>query len=160
LQEHHVTPDTIGSWYEDVFARGLTEGSALLEERIENASENAVRAYLHTSLGNELLDTLSALYPNIDFHSVTPEDIRLPDFDLYRKGKEMYLAIMTEKQAAESESVKRSSEFFVTESVKLDTLEKYGALLTEYPILLEYMKLNGITDISDIDVREALSEME
>jgi len=160
LQEHHVTPDTIGSWYEDVFSRCLTEGTALIEERVEQASENDDTAYLHTSIGSELLDRLSELYPYLEFHAFEPETVRLPDFDLYRKGKEMYMAVMTEKEAAEKEATRRASEYFVTESVRLETLKKYGELLTEYPVLLEYMKLSGVTDIGDIDVDKALSEVE
>lgn len=160
LREHHVTPDTLGSWYQDVFSRCLMEGTAMLEEKVEAAASSSPAGYLSTSLGSGLMERLSGLYPQLEFHSILPETIELPDFDLYRQGKSMYLSLMSEKEAAEAESIRRSSEFFVTESVRLDMLEKYGKLLTEYPILLDYMKLGGVTDIRDIEVKEVLSNTE
>ena len=160
VTDYHVTPDTIGSWYEDIFSRCLIEASALLEEGIRDASEGTGTLSVHASLGSDLLNRLSSLYPLIEFHSAEPLSFHLPDFDLYRKGKEMYLSLMSEKEAAESAALKASSDFYVSESVRLDMLKKYGELLTEYPILLDYMKLSGVTDLMDIDIEKAVSEVE
>lgn len=160
LREHHVTPDTIGSWYEDVFSRCLTEGTAMIESRLRQASSGDSPELLQMSLGQDLRERLADLFPMLDVHSVTPETMRLPDFDLYRRGKDMYMALMTEKQESEAGALRQSSEFFVTESVRLDMLKKYGELLTEYPVLLDYMKISGITDLRDIDVQDTLSDVD
>ncbi|MBN2049342.1 MAG: hypothetical protein JW760_02760 [Spirochaetales bacterium] len=159
-RDKHITPDTLGSWYKQIISRCQLEATALIQREMRQASENTSSPGFNTTLGNELSSELSNLFPELEFIQVQMQKMRFPDFDLYRKGKEMYMAVMTEKEAAEEEALRRSSSFVVNEEVRLTTLKKYGELLTEYPILLDYMKIGGHTDLRDIDVGEIISQVE
>ena len=71
-------------------------------------------------------------FKNIDNFSIIVKTSKLPDYDLYFQAKDLYESYLAE-QKDNSESHKKFFE-----------LERYGLLLTKYPILLEYFikKLN------------------
>lgn len=73
--------------------------------------------------------------------------IVIPDINLYRAAVKIYEDIVSGKKQQLLESEMKSAVYDSELRKRLETLEKYGEILTKYPILLEYLKINPEGDI-------------
>ena len=80
-------------------------------------------------------------FPYLTFHAVNPIILDLPDIGLYREAKTQYVSLMRQqndilqRETAQAATIKKISE------ERLDVLRQYGALLTDFPIILDYLAL-------------------
>ena len=88
-----------------------------------------------------LTATLMRRYPGLEFLSVSPTRIELPDIELYLETKQRYIAILD----ARTEAMQNAAEELATDQTAIDAelarLERYGEILERYPILLDYFSL-------------------
>ncbi len=99
-----------------------------------------------------LTATLTDQYPGLEFLSVSPTRIELPDIQLYLETKQRYMAILD----ARADAMQNAAEELATDQTAIDAelarLERYGEILERYPILLDYFSLtrelpNGPLDL-------------
>jgi hypothetical protein len=87
----------------------------------------------------EILDQ----FPLLHTCSLKVKSAKLPDFVLYRQAKgafEDYLAVQKDYISGD---IRERAKSRVDSMLRFDELELYGALLTKYPILLEYLALEN-----------------
>ena len=78
-------------------------------------------------------------FPVIADFSCIVKNVRFPDFALYRLGRGLYEDFIAKQREASAVSMSKNAENRINSFLKIDELERYGELLTKYPILLEYL---------------------
>ncbi len=91
---------------------------------------------------------------NIKQVEIEIQNISFPDLRLYRKAMDQYDEISSIKKKQMLDSEIKSAAFETDLAKRLDILEKYGQLLTKYPILLEYLKINPDIDIIKANIKK------
>jgi hypothetical protein len=133
--------------------RGIAnqEDLAALEQRTagEIASFSALRLEEYAGESEERLepiveklkgDILQA-YPYIENLYCSIRLTRSPDFALYRSVRKIYEDYLAEQQRTLAASISSSAQKHIDARLRFDELAKYGELLTQYPILLQYLAL-------------------
>jgi len=89
----------------------------------------------------ELERAVQGQFPLIENFSLRVKSAQFPNYDLYRQAQglyEQYIALQRDMMSGELREKARSR---IESYRRLDELEQYGALLTKYPILLDYLAL-------------------
>ena len=89
----------------------------------------------------ELEKEIAARYPEIRNFSFTIQSARFPDFVLYRQVRLLYSDFLARQREVISSGFGGLAETHIASQLRLSELESYGALLTRYPLLLEYLAL-------------------
>jgi hypothetical protein len=80
-------------------------------------------------------------YPYIENPVCIITAARRPDPALYRSLRKTYGDYLAERQESLKPDISRAANRRISVRLRLDELEKYGELLTKYPILLQYLAL-------------------
>ena len=142
-----------------VVREGIREDSELrkveerLAERIESFTIQRLKAYADsedekkmesiTITGSlpELETDIQRAFPEIQRLSCSIRAVRFPDYTLYQSVKALYREYISQQNAVLRPEVTGEAERRINTRIRLDELQKYGELLTQYPVLLEYLAL-------------------
>lgn len=130
--------------------------AALYSYLTKRSSENEFVTRLgldNTEIEKELSLFIETINPNIEVIGLVVQEIRIPDYDLYQKIKEAVqkdftpnLKISSSQKEILQEEVKRAQA-----RNKIEVLTELGKLLTEYPLLVDYLKLYATSE-KDLDL--------
>jgi hypothetical protein len=90
-------------------------------------------------LKKDILDT----FPGIADLSLSVKIPDFPDFALYNLAKTLYGDYLAQQRALLQNDISAAAGRNLASRFRFDELEKYGELLTKYPILLEYLALEN-----------------
>lgn len=129
----------------DIIADAITD--FILHKSLEDSSQ-----LLTVSLtSNEILSGIDAenRFPDIDISLVTVNSCKIPDPSLYLLAKKSYEEYEIQIQqalllTAEDNASKKMNDTFI-----LDRLSKLGKILTDTPILMDFLKSSN-TDMNDV----------
>ena len=82
-------------------------------------------------------------FPEIRDFSFVITTARFPDFVLYRQVRLLYEEFLAMQREYVTASFSTRAENHIEAQLRFGELERYGELLTKYPILLDYMALTG-----------------
>jgi hypothetical protein len=91
--------------------------------------------------GAGLEKDIPAEFPMIRGLSCSFKSVKFPDLALYRQVRGLYEDYLTSQREYASSALVRKAENHIESQLRFDELEKYGKLLTEYPILLQYIAI-------------------
>ncbi|MCL2277418.1 MAG: hypothetical protein FWC21_05910 [Treponema sp.] len=80
-------------------------------------------------------------YPEIDEFSLIVHNAKFPNFILYSQIRLMYEEFLSSQREFISSSFGRRAETHIENQIRFEELERYGDLLTRFPVLLEYLLL-------------------
>jgi hypothetical protein len=69
--------------------------------------------------------------------------LRLPNFTLYRHLGELYSDFLALQRQYMQEGLREQAQSRIDALLRLEELERYGALLTRYPLLIEYLAIEA-----------------
>jgi len=78
-------------------------------------------------------------FPEICDFSIKIQSAKYPNFILYRQLREIYEDFLNKQREYAISSFGRRAENHIDSQIRFEELEKYGELLTKYPILLDYL---------------------
>ena len=78
-------------------------------------------------------------FPTVYNCSLKVKSAKFPDFALYRQAKGLYEEYMAVQKEYTAGDIRAKAKNRIDTMLRFDELELYGALLTKYPILLEYL---------------------
>lgn len=141
-RDKNVLPEGLDAW----LAAAHTGIGAKCRAAITALFESAGAAPLVPgSVEKQILDTLSAAiaadYPFLELLDLAPEKIILPDTALYAQGRELYLEQVNSKKDMIRQNAGQTMEHIQREDARMESLRKYGELLTRYPILMDFLKI-------------------
>ncbi len=140
-----LTPERLPEW---TAAAGAEVAAAALE-LLQRRGAAVVTQGLAAAEA-ELLDRLAARFPSLELLGIRVTDLRLPDLEIYERGRQAYLALLDVQYEARRAAVvdlahERERERAVLEARlgALEVLREYGALLQEYPGLIQFLELQS-----------------
>jgi len=80
-------------------------------------------------------------FPEINDFSLIIHSVKFPDFILYKQLRFMYEDFLTKQREYVTSAFAQRAENHIETQLRLDELERYGELLTKFPVLLEYILL-------------------
>jgi hypothetical protein len=126
----------------DDYARSLGEKIEGLALRYLGSGElraDQLMEMLKTGSGPELDREISRRFPEIERCSLSIKSAVFPDFDLYKQVQGLYRDYIARQREYLSGALRQKAENRIDAQLRFDELEQYGALLTKYPVLLEYL---------------------
>jgi len=138
--------------------------NAWIGARVSTLADSAIREALSEAISGELAKNGGITDPALmadriqmgllessggDFTAADAriDTLSIPDTDLYRLAKKTYLAYLEEKAALFSAAASNQAGASVADRYTLDRFEKWGELLTKYPVLLDFIAIsNGNTE--------------
>lgn len=150
---------------------GISDQNALdtwVDNRLKNLADEAVRRALNEAVngsdtpGGALSEPASlALYLSKAAASESAgemigietrvDSLSYPDTDLYRLAKQTYLAYLDEKTRQFTAAAVREAGSAAADRFTLDRYEQWGALLTKYPILIDFINLTDGNPAAALD---------
>jgi len=91
----------------------------------------------------ELEREIAVLYPEFQDFSLTVQSAKFPDFILYREVRHLYEDYLKKQREVVTSGFGRRAENHIASQLHFEELERYGELLTKYPVLLEYLALEN-----------------
>jgi hypothetical protein len=99
--------------------------------------ENIMAGQRDSALEREI----SVIYPEIQNFSLTVQSAKFPDFVLYREVRLLYEDYLKKQREIVTAGFGRRAENHIASQFHFEELERYGELLTKFPVLLEYLAL-------------------
>jgi hypothetical protein len=87
----------------------------------------------------EMEREIARQFPEIHDFSFVIESARFPDFILYTQVRLIYEEFLAKQREYVTSAFGRTAESHIESQLRFDELERYGELLTRYPVLLEYL---------------------
>ena len=141
VSEEFLRSETFDEWI-IIFNETLTSDAAsLLQKAASDPAYLEKISYNYTLLGNDFMDSLADKYPGISLISFSPVEINFPDLALYAEGRRQYFVMEKTHNDLESAAIEKTTSRIAEESAKLELLEKYGALFSKYPALIDYYRI-------------------
>jgi len=174
VEKEGLRQETIAVWHQQVQAE-MQRQAADISLRIAGRAEESGKTE-GISRAADFADAVSrelpAKFPQIQFISLAPAVLRMPDFELYAKLKSAYLSMVQLKQAALSgmaprmaleEAAQKSA--LQRQETSLALLTRYGELLSKYPSLIKFLflvKAENLTakDLQTLDLLDKLPAVE
>jgi hypothetical protein len=85
---------------------------------------------------------IKSQFPQIRDFSFIIQSAKYPDFILYRQVRLLYEEFLAKQREYVTAALGRSAENHIEAQFRFSELERYGELLTKYPVLLEYLAMN------------------
>ncbi len=138
ITEEFLRSDTYSDWLIDFEFVLTADASSLLQKKADDEEYLKKISYNYHLMEKDLLNVLAAEYDFIDFVRFTPVEVTFPDMSLYAEGKRQYFEMEKYHNDVQQSALKETSRRMIEESAKIELLEKYGALFTKYPQLINY----------------------
>lgn len=151
-READLQPAGLDEWYARHDRRIADRARGLAGELYTRAQTDSASPVQLDALEERLTDRLAEDFPDLEIISAVPTTISLPDFDLYEAARSLYFESLEARRTAIAEQAYEAEERRVTEETRLDTLRRYGEVLTEYPTLLDYFSLTAEQGVDPLDL--------
>jgi hypothetical protein len=115
-----------------------------------------IEEILHTGTSSALEAEIRAAYPFIRNLSLHIREARFPDPALYRRIQAAFEDYLAYQQDFLSSRFQEKVENRINTQSRFDELDRYGELLTKYPVLLRYLAIEkGLPDPGEWNVQSA-----
>jgi len=115
----------------EVFLLHSISAAASDNERLELLMAGSIDAQMEREILNK--------FPQIKDLSLSIHSAKYPDFILYRQLQLLYEEFLVKQRESISFAFNRRAETVLETQLHFEELERYGELLTRYPILLDYL---------------------
>ena len=128
----------LNTFYADVKDKIQNAASSLLGEEMAKAmagstfSQKALEDGIKARIADQLAD--------VEIISFETVEAKFPDIELYKAAKAKYMENLEKQQEIAAQKEKETTDFNTKIDQRIELLKKYGELLTQYPILIEYFK--------------------
>ncbi|MCK7485483.1 MAG: hypothetical protein MZU97_07900 [Bacillus subtilis] len=84
--------------------------------------------------------------PELEILSVAIRSLKVPDLDLYGAVRSRYLSFLESEESALNRILEKESQARAQVELRLESLERYGQLITKYPKLIDFLAVENRTD--------------
>ena len=128
----------LDQFYASVKDQIQNSAASLLGEEMSKAMEGST--FSQKALEEAVRGRISSQMADVDIISFETVEAKFPDIELYKAAKAKYLENQEKKQEIAAQQEKETTDFNAKIDQRIELLKKYGELLTQYPILIEYFK--------------------
>jgi len=129
----------------DAYLQDIAPNIELIILRVLSSAETDSRRLERILAGNadeEMEKEVKNRFPQIRDFSFVIQSSKYPDFILYRQVRLLYEEFLAKQREYVTAAFGRRAETHIESRFHFDELERYGELLTKYPVLLEYLAMN------------------
>lgn len=148
-----LRPQGLEDWYSDT--DGQIQGVVLriLTQVVEDFTTSS-GSLNSADLTQAVTDEIGQRRPEIELLSVVVNELSLVDIELYREGRETYMAIQEARREALVTAAQDLAQSQATSDQRIGNLERYGQLLSDYPVLLDYLEIAAQNDADPLDLTD------
>ena len=109
-----------------------------------SSTETEAARLEHLLSGNQDIQLemeIAGKYPEITGFLFSIQSANFPNFVLYRQVRSLYEEFISEQRSYISSAFGKHAENHIESRLRFDELDRYGELLTKYPVLLDYLTL-------------------
>lgn len=128
----------LDTFYASVQEKLQNVAASLLGEEISKAMAGST--FSQKSLEESVRARIQEQLADLEIISFDSVEAKYPDIELYKAAKARYMENMEKKQEIAAQQEKEKEDFNTKIDQRIELLKKYGELLTQYPILIEYFK--------------------
>ena len=125
---------------EDEYCRRI-EALVLKYLTVYGEDENKMGTLLLSASNPELVREIEEAFPGLEKVDCRIQAVRFPDYALYQSVRSLYHDYLAHQQRILEEDITHDAEARIMTRLRMDELEKYGEILSRYPVLLEYLAL-------------------
>ena len=126
----------------DLFQQNVADGIEAFITRYLNSPVSADELEnLYEGSSHALEKQVLEQFPSVENFSCLVKSVRLPDFILYREIRDLYEDFIAAQRELTAATLEQKAEDRINSRLRMNELERYGELLTRYPILLQYLTL-------------------
>ncbi|MDR2589323.1 MAG: hypothetical protein LBC67_07845 [Spirochaetales bacterium] len=142
-REKGVLPDMLDDWLSSVEKEITGTCAAAVLSGFEGGLADRRKEGIFAHLYENIRGIIDRDYPFLEVTDFSPQVLELPDMALYEKAREMYLLRAESRKETLAQNAREAMGEHIREDERMRLLRKYGELLTEYPVLLEYLKIEA-----------------
>ncbi|HUI69003.1 MAG TPA: hypothetical protein VL354_00695 [Spirochaetia bacterium] len=164
--------ENIGDWYDQMSSEIQRRASEIALEMATRTATTEGSPTDANAFGASIVHGLTASFPRLEFLSVSPVIVKMPDPELYGRLRSAYLKLVDERESVLSRLAPRQVADDVAQAramqrqeATLAALTKYGELLAKYPALIKFLFLatsQKLTpkDLQNLDLLDKLGGTE
>jgi len=136
----NITDQNALNDYEQEIANGI---ELIILRTLTSAETDSERLekILAGSIDDQMNQEIAGMFQEICDFSFTIQSAHFPDFVLYRQVRLLYEEFLAKEREYVSAALSSTAEKHIESQFRFNELERYGVLLTKYPVLLEYITL-------------------
>jgi hypothetical protein len=140
VEKHNITSqDELNEYLSDV-AKGI-ELIVMRTFSSESMDSDRLEKILAGGQDAQMEREILKKYPEIRDFSFSVQSARFPDFVLYRQVRLLYEEFLAKQREVIAGAFGQRAQSHIAARLHFDELERYGELLSKYPVLLEYLAL-------------------
>jgi hypothetical protein len=120
---------------------GEMEGFILRRLGLTEENSQSLEEILSTGSSPALEKAILEQFPGVENLSCRIKTASFPNFALYRQVREIFEDFLSREQEYLDNGLREKAEKQIDSRLRFDELERYGELLTKYPILVQYLAL-------------------
>ncbi len=147
---------SLDAWEE----RSATEAADFAVRRLAAIADDAEELDYIITAGSapRLVDELEKNFADLRILACTLRVVDFPDLALYREARKLYEEYLERRRVALTPAVRTAAGADAASRLRLEELERYGELLTKYPVLLKYLAIESSSPPRALELLEALEE--
>ncbi len=140
VRDNGLSFETIENWYNAIEDKIKFFASREVRLFLDNTPVNQDSTFISVDDQELILKRIQTHFDDINLHDLDIVSVSVPDFDLYAKSKEYYYKLTDVKNNSLQAEMLNTAKQRAENEVQLELFERYGYLLNEFPILIEYIK--------------------
>ncbi len=135
-----LSEETLENWYNATEDKIKFITSREIQIFLNNLPVNQNTEIISVDNQEKIIKRVQTNFDNINLYDLDIVSLSVPDYDLYEESKKYYYNLTAVKNNSLQSEMLNTAKQRAENEVKLELLERYGYLLNEFPILIEYIK--------------------
>jgi hypothetical protein len=155
-----LRPEGLDGWYDDFDDRIASVVMDTVTATLDRLADGGYEGSLTDALLDPVTERIQERFPEITLQTVVPEEITLPDLELYARARETYQAVQDQRETSLREFTATTTSDEARRDQRLETLARYGEILDRHPILLEYLEIAAQHGGDPLNIQELQADLE
>lgn len=154
-REENLRPDSLDDYLNRIETQAVELATDAIDEVLQAPTDPAIRV---AEVSQRVKEQLQSGYPNVDVLSVAVTELSLPDAAVYEEARTLLRQVMQARATALQAAAESLAEQQTSDAAQLTRLERYGEILDQYPVLLEYFRVSSEIGGNPLDIESLLDE--
>ncbi|MFP4377554.1 MAG: SPFH domain-containing protein [Spirochaetales bacterium] len=153
-----VRPGELPAFYDQLEDEISDVAADAILAAIEAGEETSSVTAMHSRIARLIEERVPEYVNGVRTVSVRPTEIELPDMQLYRRAQELMAEVVEARADALEQAARERADEQVASDNELEMLERYGAILERYPVLLEYFRVGQEIQGDPLDLQSIIEQ--
>lgn len=155
-EENNLRPEQLGAFFDQVEAHAAELTTRALDQVLGEPGDGAGTRI--SEISDAIRARLSDRVDDVTVVSVAITELSLPDTETYEQARTLLGEVMQARATALQVAAEGLAEQQTADEAELSRLERYGQILDQYPVLLEYFRVSSDIGANPLDIESLLDE--